>query len=80
MKVECKLYSSLERRFREKRGTRPPLVFDLAENTTVSNLLADLDVPLASVKLIFVNGIHRDRDTILREGDRVGVFPPVAGG
>ena len=80
MKVECKLYSSLERNFREKTGTRPPLSFELEEKTTVADLLRDLDVPLASVKLIFVHGIHKEEDTILREGDRVGIFPPVAGG
>jgi molybdopterin converting factor small subunit len=32
------------------------------------------------VKLIFLNGLHAQGDEILSEGDRVGVFPAVAGG
>jgi molybdopterin converting factor small subunit len=32
------------------------------------------------VKIIFLNGIHASGEETLREGDRVGVFPPVAGG
>jgi len=30
--------------------------------------------------MIFLNGLHATGDEVLREGDRVGVFPPVAGG
>jgi molybdopterin converting factor small subunit len=27
-----------------------------------------------------LNGIHAQGDEVLKEGDRVGAFPPVAGG
>jgi len=43
-------------------------------------ILKRLDVPLDKVKVIFLNGVHGKGEEILKEGDRVGVFPPVAGG
>jgi sulfur carrier protein ThiS len=53
---------------------------DLDEGTTVENLFADLDIPSDSPKITFVNGVHAEPDRVLEEGDRVAVFPPIAGG
>jgi molybdopterin converting factor small subunit len=50
------------------------------EAVTVRDLLERLKVPFDSVKIIFVNGVRSDLSTTLADGDRVGVFPPVAGG
>jgi molybdopterin converting factor small subunit len=74
MKVELNLYASLAR-FVPRSG-----LLDVGENTTILGLLRQLDVPMDKVKIIFLNGIHAGGDETLREGDRVGVFPPVAGG
>jgi molybdopterin synthase sulfur carrier subunit len=74
MKVELNLYASLAR-FVPRTG---PL--EVGKDTTILGLLRRLDVPLDKVKIIFLNGIHASGNETLREGDRVGVFPPVAGG
>jgi sulfur-carrier protein len=74
MKVELNLYASLAR-FVPRTG---PL--EVGKDTTILGLLRRLDVPLDKVKIIFLNGIHASGDETLHEGDRVGVFPPVAGG
>ena len=74
MKVELNLYASLAR-FVPRTG---PMEID--GDTTILGLLRRLDVPMEKVKIIFLNGIHASGDETLREGDRVGVFPPVAGG
>ena len=74
MKVELNLYASLAR-FVPRTG---PMEVD--KETTILGLLRRLDVPLEKVKIIFLNGIHASGNETLREGDRVGVFPPVAGG
>jgi sulfur carrier protein ThiS len=74
MKVELNLYASLAR-FVPRTG---PMEVD--GDTTILGLLRRLDVPLDKVKIIFLNGIHASGNETLREGDRVGVFPPVAGG
>jgi len=74
MKVDLNLYASLAR-FVPRTG---PL--EVGEDITILGLLRHLDVPLDKVKIIFLNGIHASGNETLREGDRVGVFPPVAGG
>jgi molybdopterin converting factor small subunit len=74
MKVELNLYASLAR-FVPRTG---PL--EVGKDTTILGLLRRLDVPLDKVKIIFLNGIHASGNETLRDGDRVGVFPPVAGG
>ncbi len=74
MKVEINLYASLAR-FVPRRG---PVEID--GETTILGLLRRLNVPLDKVKIIFLNGIHASGEETLSDGDRIGVFPPVAGG
>jgi sulfur-carrier protein len=74
MKVELNLYASLAR-FVPRTG---PMEID--GETTILGLLRRLDVPMEKVKIIFLNGIHASGRESLKEGDRIGVFPPVAGG
>jgi molybdopterin synthase sulfur carrier subunit len=74
MKVELNLYASLAR-FVPRTG---PL--EVGEDTTIMGLLRRLDVPMDKVKIIFLNGIHASGQESLKDGDRIGVFPPVAGG
>ena len=79
MKVEINLYATLARYIPTSvKGTGGKL--DVAEGITVDALMRQLDIPVDQVKLIFVNGIHADRDTVLKEGNRLGLFPPVGGG
>jgi molybdopterin synthase sulfur carrier subunit len=54
--------------------------YEIRENTTIQQLIELLDIPGDLVKLIFVNGRRQDRDYIIRNGDRIGFFPPVGGG
>jgi len=74
MKVELNLYASLAR-CAPRTGT-----VEIGENTTILRLLWRLGVPMEKVKIIFLNGLHASGEETLRDGDRVGVFPPVAGG
>ena len=46
----------------------------------VRDVLTLLDIPEKEVKVIFINGKHSSLDTILSDGDRVGIFPAVGGG
>jgi sulfur-carrier protein len=74
MKVELNLYASLARSV--------PLTgpMEIDGETTILGLLRRLDVPMEKVKIIFLNGIHASGQESLKDGDRIGVFPPVAGG
>ncbi|RLC05332.1 MAG: MoaD/ThiS family protein, partial [Deltaproteobacteria bacterium] len=55
-------------------------IADIEEGTTIRELLELSEVPPDACKIIFVNGVHAQEDEILKDGDRVGIFPPVAGG
>jgi len=47
---------------------------------TVLDVAGRLGIRAEDVKIIMVNGIHADWDTVLRGGERIGLFPPVGGG
>jgi len=39
-----------------------------------------LKIGLEVPKIIFLNGLHAGFDDVLKNGDRLAVFPPIAGG
>jgi sulfur-carrier protein len=80
MRIELKLYASLGKYMPQVPLEKKPGYLEIQEGTTIKALLEELKVPLETVKLIFVNGVHAKDDDVLKEGDRLGVFPPVAGG
>lgn len=62
-------------------GYAPPGgVLEHGPGMTVGSLVDGLKIPREQVKTVFVNGLHADWEKPLSEGDRVGVFPAVAGG
>ena len=79
MKVEVNLYATLARYLPNKvrQGSH---MMELSDGTTVGELLQQLQIPPEEAKLAFVNGVHAGVDVVLREGNRVGIFPPVGGG
>jgi sulfur-carrier protein len=80
MKIELRLYASLGKYMPQVPLEKKPGYLEIGEGTTIKALLEELRVPLETVKLIFVNGVHAKDNDILKDGDRLGVFPPVAGG
>ena len=79
MKVEINLYAT-RARYLPPGVKEAGSMLEVAEGTTVEALLRQLRVPVDLVKLIFVDGTHADRETVLNEGSRLGIFPPVGGG
>lgn len=53
---------------------------DVVAGATVTTVMDMLKVPCEEVKIIFINGVHAQADTPLKDGDRVGLFPAVGGG
>ena len=53
---------------------------EVEEGTRIKELIVRLSIPQESPKFIFLNGVHAEGDEVLKDGDRVGAFPPVAGG
>lgn len=79
MKVELRLYASLGRYLPDTREGNSCII-DVDPGTTIQELLHKLSIPPEAPKVIFLNGVHAGGDEVLKEGDRLGAFPPVAGG
>ena len=80
IKVEIKLYATL-RSYHPQVKAGEPLHLNLKEGTTAGQLLEkELGISTNVVKIVFVNSIARRPDYVLANGDRVGIFPPIAGG
>lgn len=54
--------------------------YPLSPGMTAGELAVHLKLPANQVKLIFINGRKCPPDTVLKETDRIGIFPPVGGG
>ncbi len=77
MRVEVRLYATL----RKYAPTSQEVPFvELVEGTTLNGLLQALRVPQDQEVVVLVNGRPAKPDSVLREGDRVVMFPPVTGG
>jgi len=79
MRIEINLYASLAP-YAPAGDGRAPRFLEVEPGVTIREILKRLGVPLDSVKMVFLNGVHGNVEEVLKEGDRVGVFPPVAGG
>jgi molybdopterin converting factor small subunit len=79
MRIEVNLYATLKRYMENGTGSKPAVI-DFEDGTCVKDMIQKLKIPADSVKLIFINGVHAKVDTTLKDGDRLGLFPPVGGG
>jgi molybdopterin converting factor small subunit len=79
MKIEVNLYATFKRYIKNETGANPSAM-DVEDGACVKDMIQKLKIPADSVKLIFINGVHAKIDTIFKDGDRLGLFPPVGGG
>ena len=83
MELEIKCFATLasyEPRGDAAAGVKEGMLAGMPENATVAEVMESLGLPVDDVKIIFVNGIHAEPQTALKNGDRVGFFPAVGGG
>lgn len=73
--VTLKLYASLQA-FAPAGGDTVTVL----PGTTIQDLLRRIGLPEDQARLIFVDGVRGELQTILSGGERVGIFPPVGGG
>jgi molybdopterin synthase sulfur carrier subunit len=73
--IQIKLFATLLDKLPENTDN-----FPVKDGITVASLADLLGIDPKDAKLIFINGRKGELDSILQEGDRVGLFPPVGGG
>lgn len=56
------------------------LTVQLRPEATIAELLMQMGISPLETKSCFVNGIRRELDCPLREGDEIAAFPPIGGG
>ena len=52
---------------------------EVTAGETVRSLIKRLGFPLEDIKIVFVNGKIVDLDTVLKDGDRLGLSPATGG-
>lgn len=78
MRIEVRLYATL--RLLHPEAPAGVMTVELPERSTVADLLGRIGVDPAKIHILMVNGVGQEPDIMLRDGDRVGLFPPVGGG
>lgn len=73
--IQLKLFAGLAP-FMPENSDRVPI----EPGVSVEGVLHQLNIPSIKVHLIFINGVKRSLNSRLSGGERVGIFPPVAGG
>ena len=76
MKITLKTYASL-RQYTNGEITHE---LELPLGSRIADLLERIQIPTDEIKNIMVNGKRAKHDGVLRDGDRVALFPPIAGG
>jgi molybdopterin converting factor small subunit len=79
MRVTVKLFATLVR-FKDGARTAKPFEVELPEGSVVQHLIDALKIPAEETHIVFVNNIIEDVCCRLKDGDVVGMFPPVGGG
>jgi molybdopterin converting factor small subunit len=79
MEIEVKLFATL-RDYLPPGSSRFSCEMEVDGHTRVRDILSRLKVPDEIPKIILINGVHGKEEQILKEGDVLSIFPPVAGG
>ena len=73
--ISLKLFATLAKRMPDNSSQYP-----IKPGATVRDIVDKLNITEDEAKLIFVNNKRAFLTSVLKDGDRVGIFPPVGGG
>jgi hypothetical protein len=77
MKVHLKCFASLAKEdICDYEGSTE---YEISKGETVGSLIDRIGMKSADIKIIFVNGQKSSLETVLREGDRLGLAPATGG-
>jgi sulfur-carrier protein len=79
MEIEVKLFATL-RDYLPHGSSRFSCKMEVSGQTRIQDILLQLKIPDEIPRIILVNGIHGNLEQVLKEGDILSIFPPVAGG
>ena len=84
MKITFKLFATLQDYLPPEGKKNNALTLDLAEGTTVEHLVTRFSLPQKLVHLVLIDGNFvppaERAGRVLRDGETLAIWPPVAGG
>jgi len=72
--IKVKLFATL------RNNLGKELDFEYREGLKIQDVIAELDIDRAKVSIMLINGVHQTADTLLKDNDKLYLFPPVGGG
>lgn len=78
MVIEVRLYATLRRCTPENPSG--VLSLEVSTDASVADVLGRMNIALTEVHIIMINGVMSKLESVLHEGDRLGLFPAVGGG
>lgn len=79
IRIQLALFAKFSSRYPDSDGGRGARDLVIEDGTMVGDLVGDLGLT-DEPRITFVNGRHASDDHVLAEGDRLALFPPIAGG
>ena len=72
--IKVKLFATL------RNNLGKELDFEYREGLKIQDVIDEIGVDSAKVSITLINGVHQTRDTLLKDNDKLYLFPPVGGG
>ena len=79
VKVEVRLYATLKK-YSDETAPDASRIIEMDGKASLGNLYDKLEIPREEIKTAFVNGKWEAESYRLKDGDRIGIFPPIGGG
>ncbi|HTY03456.1 MAG TPA: MoaD/ThiS family protein [Rhodocyclaceae bacterium] len=84
MRVTFKLFAMLQDYLPAEARVNNALRLDVAEGTTIAKLIEQFGLPMKSCHLVLVDGLFippaERAGRVLKEGETLAIWPPIAGG
>jgi sulfur-carrier protein len=79
MKIEVALYATLAKYLPPDAQNRKASI-EVRDGATVREVMNQLGIPQDFPNILLVNGRQAPEDAILKDGETLSIFPPLAGG
>jgi len=79
MKIQVALYATLTKYLPPDAQNRKATI-GVKDGITVREVMDQLGIPRDLPNILLVNGRQAPEDTVLRDGETLSIFPPLAGG
>ncbi len=79
MKIEVALYATLSKYLPSGAQNRKAVI-EVRDGASIREVLSHLGIPRDLPNILLANGRQASEESILRDGDALSVFPPLAGG